>query len=70
MLNTPEERHIFLIGFFEVLCPWRPMVPMPKRYPFPIKSEYHYYLGGRAAGFITLLLIISGVITLLQEVLL
>ena len=23
-LPSPEEGHTFLIGFFEVLCPWKP----------------------------------------------
>jgi len=68
MFNTPEERHIFSIGYFETLCPWRPRIPMPESYPYPVESEYHYYLAGRAAGFITLLFIICGVGTLLKEV--
>jgi len=43
---------------------------MPERYPFPVKAEYHYYLGGRAAGFVSLLLILVGIITLFKEVIL
>jgi len=70
LFSTPAERHVFLIGFFETLCPWKPRIPMPERYPFPVKQEYHYYLGGRAAGFVSLLLILVGIITLFKEVLL
>ena len=54
MLNTPEERHAFAIGFFEVLCPWRPHCWLgPNNYP-SIQSEYHYYVAGRGLGFIAL----------------
>lgn len=69
-LNTPEERHAFLIGFFEVLCPW------PARYKgiiddtSPLKGEEHYYLAGRALGFPVLLLILIALAKLTKEVLL
>jgi len=29
-LSTPEERHAFLIGLFEVLCPWRLGIKIPQ----------------------------------------
>jgi len=70
MFSTPAERHIFLIGFLETACPWKPRIEMPERYPFPVEQEYHYYLGGRAAGFVSLLLILVGIITLFKEVIL
>jgi len=54
MFSTPAERHIFLIGFFETACPWKPRESMPARYPWPVKAEYHYYLGGRWIGLIAL----------------
>jgi len=69
LFSTPGERHIFLIGFFEVLCPWKPRTPKPKRHPMPFATEYHYYVAGRGAGFLALVLILSGIITLLKEVL-
>jgi len=69
MFSTQAERHVFLIGFFETACPWPPRQPLPERYPFPLKAEYHYYLAGRGGGFIALLLILVGIITLLKEVL-
>jgi len=70
LLSTPEEWHAFLIGFFEVLCPW------PSRYHLTMKSmgellkEYHYYVTGRGLGFIALLLILIGLAKLFKEVLL
>jgi len=70
MFSTPAERHIFLLGYFEVLCPWPPRVPMPKDYHWPVKSEYHYYLGGRAAALFTWLPIILEMIKLIKEALL
>jgi len=70
LFSTPAERHVFVVGFFEVLCPWKPRVPMPERYPFPIKNEYHYYLAGRGTGFIALLCVLIVVALILKEVLL
>ena len=46
LFSTSEEWHAFLIGFFEVLCPWPPRHSINSINP--INSEYHYYLGGRA----------------------
>ena len=51
LLSTPEEWHAFLIGFFEILCPWPPRIPVPSPQS-PVSTEYHYYLGGRASGVI------------------
>jgi len=67
MFSTPDERHAFLIGFSEVLCPWKPRIPMTGRCPFPREKEYHYYAFGRGVGFISLLLILVGIITLFKE---
>jgi len=50
LFSTGEEWHAFLIGFFEVLCPWRERHPMKEDYFFHIEDEHHYYLGGRASG--------------------
>ena len=50
LLSTPEEWHAFLIGFFEVLCPWPEGHPMKEDYFFQIENEHHYYLAGRAAA--------------------
>jgi len=65
---TSDELHAFAIGFFESLCPWKPIIGMPIDYPSPLKGEYHYYLAGRGTGFIALLLILLGLIKLAKEV--
>ena len=57
LLSTPEEWHAFLIGFFEILCPWPARQPMKEDYFFRIEDEHHYYLGGRASGVIAWLAI-------------
>lgn len=67
-LNTPEERHAFLIGFFEVLCPWPAHYVKTSTEIPPLKGEEHYYLAGRAAGVPVLLLILIGLAKLFKEV--
>ena len=52
---TEDEIHAFAIGFFEVLCPWKPQHPMTAQAEFKPHREYHYYLAGRAVGIIGLL---------------
>jgi hypothetical protein len=57
-MNTTDEFHAFIVGFFEVLCPW----PANRRHceersDEAISEEYHYYLGGRGAGVIAWLII-------------
>ena len=54
--STSGEWHAFLIGFFEVLCPWPPKIPVPSPQS-PVSTEYHYYLGGRASGVLAWLAI-------------
>jgi hypothetical protein len=56
-MNSPSEFHAFVIGCLEVLCPWRPRIPISPDYPFDIKREYHYYLAGRAAAVIAWIII-------------
>jgi len=70
LLSTPEEWHAFLIGFFEVLCPWRPRIPILLPSYQTVSGEYHYYLAGRGFGFPVLLLILIGLAKLFKEVLL
>ena len=69
MINM-DELHAFVIGFFEVLCPWKPRHSLLiTDYP-SLKEEYHYYLTGRALGFPTLLLTLIGIAKLGKELLL
>jgi len=70
ILDTWDERHAFLIGLFEVLCPWRAARPPSPESRDEIDGEDHYYTGGRALGFIALLLILIGLAKLIKEVLL
>lgn len=70
LFSTDAERHVFIVGFFEVLCPWPPRIPISPDYPYDLKGEYHYYMAGRGAGFITLLCVLMGVSLIFKEVLL
>jgi len=57
LFSTGEEWHAFLIGFFEVLCPWPERHPMKEDYFFHIEDEHHYYLGGRALAVLAWIII-------------
>ena len=70
LISTPEEVHTFLVGLFEVLCPWRPCLPRCSKSKREMSGEYHYYMGGRAAGFPVLILILIGLAKLAKEALL
>lgn len=48
ILSTAEERHAFLIGICEVLCPLPPRVRPWDNTVSQINAEYHYYVAGRA----------------------
>jgi len=58
IIPTSVELHAFLIGFFEVLCPWKPQHQITDQAEYQPAKEYHYYLAGIAAGFISLALIL------------
>jgi len=58
LFNTSNERHAFLIGFSETLCPWPPRYRQGTQTPEYLEREYHYYTFGRAVGFIALLALI------------
>ena len=68
MINM-DELHAFVIGFFEVLCPWEARYIPFNQSLSPVKGEEHYYLAGRGAGFIALLCVILLFIWLIKEVL-
>ena len=70
MFSTWKERHTFLIGFFEVLCPWPSHYHLTLEQKGDIRHEYHYYMAGRALGFIALLLILIVLAKLFKEVIL
>ena len=58
LLDTPEERHAFAVGFFEVLCPWPPRYDYRCDRASPFEGEEHYYHAGRGIGFVALLCLI------------
>jgi hypothetical protein len=62
---TQEEIHSFVIGLWEVLNPLDSKYPMNlETAEFTTKVEYHYYLGGRAAGFPLFCLEVFGLVKL------
>ena len=70
LFSTSNEIHAFIIGFFEVLCPWKAQYKDNLPVPSPLKGEEHYYLAGRALGFPVLLLILIALAKLAKELLL
>lgn len=70
LLSTPQEWHALVIGFFEILCPWKPRNTISQTYALAMAGEYHYYSAGRGAGFIALLGVILLFSWLIKEVLL
>ena len=58
LLSTPEEWHAFLIGFFEILCPWPERHHMSEDYGHrTLNIEHHYYLAGRAIAILAWIII-------------
>lgn len=47
---TTDELHSFLIGLFEVLCPWPARYRITRQAEFTPHREHHYYLAGRWIG--------------------
>lgn len=70
LFDDPGEGHAFLIGFFEVLCPWPARTWLSGERLNELLSEYHYYMAGRGLGFPVLLLILIALAKLTKEVLL
>jgi len=54
-MNTTEELHSFVIGFFEVLCPWPAHCHCERSEA--ISKEYHYYVFGRGMAIIAWIII-------------
>lgn len=70
MFSTWAEKHAFIIGFFEVLCPRPSTLCLFDKSRKEIGGEYQYYVAGRAAGFVSLVFLLIGIAKLIQEVLL
>jgi len=60
-LNSIEEWHAFWVGAGEVMCPWRCRIAVSVAQLGYIQKEFHYYMIGRAFGFILLLGMLVGV---------
>jgi len=59
-MNSWDEWHAFWIGVFEVLCPWPPHHKIIAwDLSHSIRTEYHYYTGGRVLGILVWLAIIA-----------
>lgn len=59
-MNTADELHDFIIGFFEVLCPWPTSTDKGKCGEGLLKTiskEYHYYLFGRGVAVLAWIII-------------
>ena len=59
-MNTIEEWHSFVIGFCEIMCPWKSGIK-PTELDY-LQGEYHYYMFGRVIGFIALMGFMIGII--------
>jgi len=56
-LDTVAEWHALTQGFCETFCPWPPRHKlMDEDLAAEIRTEHHYYTGGRALGLVSLVL--------------
>ena len=70
-LNTAEEWHSFVIGFFEGLTVFIPArISAAGKPRNMIKREYWYYSYGRGAGLVAAVLALIGLAKLIQAVIL
>ena len=60
-LNDYKEWHALVDGFCEALCFWPPHYGMSDTLLEDLEGEYHYYVTGRALGFLALIGIIIGI---------
>lgn len=67
-MDTADEFHAFAVGWSEVIAFWRPVFQRAEFTPVYILHEPHYYMFGRAIGFITILLILIGFAKLIQVI--
>lgn len=57
-----NEWHAFVVGFFEIACPKKAKIPMPKQVRAIIKGEWWYYQGGRSLAFILWIIFIVAIV--------
>lgn len=58
LFDTPDERHAFIIGFGEALCPWPARQQLYGEVHKSILNDYHYYAAGRGCGLAALIFLI------------
>lgn len=69
-LNTHQEWHALVIGFFEVLCPWPPRCHLTRATMGELRKEFHYYVTGRGLGFVAFVYLCLGIAKFVKEILL
>ena len=63
-LNTEDEWHSFIVGLCESIHIFKPLFSKDNAIPEYIIKEYHYYIFGRALGFIILAFFILSLVKL------
>ena len=63
-LSNPQEWHAFVEGFGDGFCPWGTNYEPSEELKADICKEHHYYTGGSAVGFATLIFSIAGAVRL------
>jgi len=66
---SSKEWHSFLIGLFEVLCPWPARYRITEESEFKPYKEHHYYLAGRWIGLRILVIEVLALIYLASRLL-
>ena len=66
-MNDHREFHAWVEGFCEVFCFWRPRYEPSKELLEELREEHHYYVFGRASGFICLVLFLVGIWKLIRD---
>jgi hypothetical protein len=69
VFSTWAERHAFLSGLFDGLCPWPSRLWLFSQSYDEVCGEYQYYTAGRALGTALYVLFLTGIAKLVLEVL-
>ena len=66
LFNRPGELHAFLIGLGETYVPWHAYYWLCRKEHDSITEEYHYYMSGRATGFLLLIITITAAVLMIR----
>jgi len=66
VFDRPEEVHAFIIGLGETYAPWHAFYWLCSTEHDSITHEYHYYMAGRAVGFLLLIITITAAAVLVR----